>query len=223
MRDVFPRSRLLWVSGCSLLVSNSLVCLCSFLGQSFRLWRFKLSRIQSFWESLVGPPKVSIWRVTSGTWLAGVTFPTMTLARTTMGWAPRFLRQIGTQGDPRCNSPNTVASTKEVGSLGSWAGSASTWTHMQYPEMSVWLWILMVPNRGMVTLHVIGTCPWMLSRQKPLGVNWVGGCCRGSPFWGSHPPCMFKGKLEWLWYDHTEVGLPTGCGHLCLVPHLLYQ
>ena len=79
------RSRSLWENRRSHLGSSSPACLCLFSGQSSWPWRCNSSRIQPFWESLAGLPEVSLGRVTSGTWLAGVTFPSMTLARTTKG------------------------------------------------------------------------------------------------------------------------------------------
>ena len=94
----------------------------------------------------------------------------MTLARTTMGWAPRFLRQISTQEEPLCNSPYVAVSTMEAGSWGFCAGSASTWTHIQCPQASVWPWIFMVPNEGMVTLHVVQMFIWMPLCTVELGV-----------------------------------------------------
>ena len=54
----------------------------------------------------------------------------------------------------------------EVGSWGSHAGSASTWTCIQCPQIYVLPCILRVLNRGMVNLCVVWTCPWTLSRQN---------------------------------------------------------
>ena len=92
----------------------------------------------------------------------------MILARTTMGQAPRFPRQISTWEDPGNNSPYMATGTMEVGSLGSQAGSVNTWTCIQCPQMSVWPWIFMVPRGVMVTLHMVQTGPWMSYRQNPL-------------------------------------------------------
>ena len=48
MRDIFPRSKLLWANRCSHLTSSFLACSCSSLGHSSRPYRFSPSRIQSF-------------------------------------------------------------------------------------------------------------------------------------------------------------------------------
>ena len=66
---------------------------------------FNASRIHPFCGPQVDPPKVSVGRTTSSTWLAGTTLPMIVLAGTSMGWALRFLRQIGTWEDLRSNSP----------------------------------------------------------------------------------------------------------------------
>ena len=133
----------------------------------------------SFQLPPTNPPKGNLGRMAHVTRLAGVTFLT-TLAGTTIGQAPRFPRQIGTWEDPWCNSPYMVAGTMEAGSWVPWAGSASTCTCIQCPQMSVWLWIFMDPNGGMMTLCVVWTCPWLSTRQNPLCT--VGS---GTPSWGS--------------------------------------
>ena len=58
----------------------------------------------SLWGQWADSPKVSVGRTISSTWLAGETLPTNTLVGTSMGWALRFLRQIGTQEEPGSNS-----------------------------------------------------------------------------------------------------------------------
>ena len=151
-KDVLPRSRSLQANRCSHLSSSSLACSCSASGYSFRPWRFNSSRIHSFLGPQVDPPKVSIRRTMSSTWLAGVTLPTIAFAGTSMGWALRFLRQIGTQEDLGCNSPYVAVGTTEVGNWGPHAGSASMWTCIQWPLTTVLPWMLMVPNGGMVIL-----------------------------------------------------------------------
>ena len=85
-----------------------------------------------------------------------------------MEQALRFLRQIGTWEEPRCNSPYVAVGIMEAGNWGPCAGSASMWTHMQCPKMPVLPCMLMVPNRGMVTLQVVQTGPWTSSRQNSL-------------------------------------------------------
>ena len=151
MRDVFPKSRSLQVKRCSHLTSSFLAWSHSSLGHSSRPWRFRSSRIQFFqvpWEVF---HKASVRRVTGSTWLAGVTLPATTLMAIMMGWALRFLKQIGTWEDPGCNSLYVVVGTTEVGIWGHHACSVSMWTCMQCPGMSVLLCILTVANGGMVT------------------------------------------------------------------------
>ena len=111
---------------------------------------------------------VSVRKTTGDTWLARVTLSTIALVGTSMEWALRYLRQIGTQKDSRCNSSYVSVGTMEVGSWGPHAGSANMWTHMQCPQMPVLPSMLMVPNRGMVTLHVVQTGPQTSSRQNSL-------------------------------------------------------
>ena len=86
-----------------------------------------------------------------------------------MGWALRFLRQTGTRDELGCNFPYAVISSMEAGNLGPHASSVSTWTHIQWPWMSVLPWMFIVQNGGMVTLCVVWTYPWMSSRWNPLG------------------------------------------------------
>ena len=186
MRDIFPRSRSLWANRGSNLVSSSLACFCSSSGQLSRPWRFNSSRIKYFEGSPADPPGVHVGRVTGGTQLAGVTFLMMTMAGTTMGQAPRFLRHIGTWEGPRCNSPYVVAGTREVGSWGPMlplqvhGPACSALRHLSGHG------IFMVPNRGMVNLCVVQTCPWMSSRQNSLDAVGL----------GHHSPCTFEGQLE---------------------------
>ena len=147
---------------------------CSSLGHSSRPWRFNSSRIQPFWGPQADSPKVPIGGTTSGTLLTGVTFPTSTLVGITMGWAVRFLRQISTWKEHGHISPYVVVGMMETGSWGPHAGSASMWTCIQCPWMSVLLWTLMVPNRGMLTFHVVWICPWTLSRQNSFDAVGLG-------------------------------------------------
>ena len=183
MRDVFPSSRSLQANRCFHLVSSSLACLCSFLGQSSRPWGLNSSKIQSFKEPLADPPRGSHWEGYWWMWLAGVTFLMMTLVGTTMEWAPSFLKQISTQEEPGCNSLYVVAGTMKACSWGPWAGSLSTWTYIQCPQMSVWL----CPNEGMVTLFVVWTHPWISPRQNPLYTvrSWL---LKGVPLPGAPVP-----------------------------------
>ena len=57
----------------------------------------------------------------------------------------------------------------EAGNWGPHAGSASMWTCLQGPWMSVLPCMLTVPNRGIVTLYVVWKCPWTSSRQNSQG------------------------------------------------------
>ena len=120
---------------------------------------------------------------------------TTTLAGITIGQALRFLRPIGIWEEPGV-TPYVVVSTMEAGSLGAHAGLASMWTCIQCPQMSVLLCILMVPNGGRVTLYVVQTCPWTLSRLNSLGNSWVGGCGGSGPLQHLCPPCAFMEQLE---------------------------
>ena len=151
MRDIFPRSMSLQENRCSHLISSFLAWSCSSFGHVSRPWKFNSSKIYSFWRPWADSPEAPM-RTTGGTWLAGVTLPTTTLAGITMRWACRFLKQMGTQEDPGCNSPHVVVSTMEADSWESHAGLASMWAHMQCPQKSVLPCISMVPNRGKVTL-----------------------------------------------------------------------
>ena len=189
---------------------------CSSLGHSSRPRRFN-SRIfvGGHWQ---------IWRTISGTWSARVALPTTTLVGITMGWALRFLRQIGTQEEPGCNSPYVVVGTMEVGSWGPCAGSVSMWTCIQYPETSVLPWILMVPSRGIVTLCVVKTCPWTCSRQNSLGCSRVRGCGGSDPLCSTPiPPCAFAGQLEWPSHNCTEVGVSVSRSWLSLLVPLSWS
>ena len=80
----------------------------------------------------------------------------------------RFLGQIGTWEESRCNSLYVMVSTMEVDNWGPHAGSANTWTHMQCPQTPVLSCMPMVPNGGMVTLLVVWPCPLTSSRQNSL-------------------------------------------------------
>ena len=60
--------------------------------------------------------EVSTRRATGSTQLAGVTLPTTSLMGIMMGWALRFLKQIGTWEEPGCNSLYVAVKTMEVGS-----------------------------------------------------------------------------------------------------------
>ena len=90
------------------------------------------------------------------------------LAGTSMGWVLRFLRQIGTGEEPGCNSI-CGSQYHGGGQVGPLTGSASMYTLIQCPQMLVLSCMLIVPNRRIVTLHVVWTCPLTSSRQNSLG------------------------------------------------------
>ena len=77
---------------------------------------------------------------------------------------------------PRCSGQNHGG-----GQLGSHDCSVSMWTLIQCPQITMLPCILMVPNRGMVTLHVVwnGHALDIIQREF-LGCSRVRGC-RGLP------------------------------------------
>ena len=107
----------------------------------------------------------------------------------TMGWASRFLRQIGTREESGCNFPYVAVGTMGVGRWGSHAGLASMWACMQYPQMLVLPYILMVPNRGIVTLYVVQVCCWTSTRQNSLGAV-RSGATESDPLCSTQSPLM---------------------------------
>ena len=129
-------------------------------------------------------------RTNSGTQLARVTLPMTTLVGITMEWAFRFLKETDTREEPGCNSWYVVVGTMKAGKWGHCAGSASMWTHIQCPWISVSLFILMVPNGGMVILHVVWTCPWTSSRQNSLDTVGSGAEEELTPFAASPSPLV---------------------------------
>ena len=118
-----------------------------------------------------------------------------------MGQALRFLRQTGIHKEPGCNSPYMVGGTMEVAICGPHDGYVSTRTCTQCPQTSVLLWMFIVPNRGMMTLCVVWMCPWMSSKQNPVGA--VGqGLQRGLPPTGPLP-------LACLWDNRSDSNMTT--------------
>ena len=139
------------------------------LGPLLRPWRFNSSTIQSFWGPWEDIHEAPIGRTTGGIWSARVTLPMTSLVGITKGWALRFLKQIGTQEEPGCNTPYVAVGTMEVGSWGPHAGSASMWTCIQWPQTSVLPCILTISNGGMdMLLDII--------QGEFLGCGRVRGC-----------------------------------------------
>ena len=166
---------------CSHLNSSSLACSCFTSGHSSRPWRFNSSRIHPLQGMWMDSPGISIGRTTGTTWLARVTLPTIALVGTLMEWAFRFLTQIGTWEEPRCNSPYVAVGTTEVGNWGPQAGAATMWTCMHCPQMPVLPCMLMVSNGRMVTPSS-GMERFLDIIQKEFS-----GCCMVRPLGGSDP------------------------------------
>ena len=213
MRGVFSRSRSLQANRCSHLVSSSLACFAhpwanlldpgDLIHPGYSLsWSTGRSSWGSHWEGYW-------WHLTGWS-----DFNDDDLGQDHNGVSTQVPQADQHSGGPRCNFPHAAAGTMEAGSLGPHASSASTWTCMQCPQMSVWPWIFIVPNGGMVTLCVVQTCPWMSSGWNSLGTVGLRVDEGVPPLWGLCSPCAFKGQLEWPRHGCTEVGLPPGCSCL---------
>ena len=154
-------------------------------------------------------------RTTSGTWLAGVTLPTIALVGTTMGQALRFLGQIGTWEEPGCNPPYMAVGTTEVGNWWPCAGSASMSTHIQCPWMPVLPCMLMVPNGEIVTLHVVWRCPRTSSMQNSLCAVWS----ELGEGMTSFPTFQFPLKsVQGSWSDLDMTALKWACFQVTVAP-----
>ena len=165
---------MLWANRFSHLSSSSLSCSCYSFGHSPRPWRPRASNIHPFWGLLKDSSDLTIRRATGGTWLAG------NFVGILREQALKLHRQMGIQEDPRCNSPQVAVGTTVVGNWGSGICSASTWAHIQCPLTLVLPCTLFVPNRGIVTFHVVQMEPQTLPRQNSftstvstLGEEWT--------------------------------------------------
>ena len=105
IREVLPRSRLLCTNRCSHLSSSSLSCFCSDSGHSFRPQRSKASKTYPLGTLVTVSLVVLVRWTTSGTWLAGITWPTMGLAGISMAQTLMLHRQTGAFEEPGCSSP----------------------------------------------------------------------------------------------------------------------
>ena len=189
---------------CSHLSSNSLAYFCSSLSHSLRPWRSRASKTHPFGGLSLASSEVLVRRTTSGTWLAGVTCPTMVLVGISMEQVLKLCRQIGTLEDPGCSSPWVTVGTTAVGNWGPGVSSVSTWTHIQCPLTLELVCTLTVLNGGMVTFCVVWTGPLMSSRQNsltstgsPLGEEWITSFSTPVSFelgWGS---CSDPDSSKW--------------------------
>ena len=160
MRDVFPRSKLLWANRCSHLTSGFLVCSCSSLGHSSRPWGLSSFRSPIFlrpivWASLRCP--LSEPPVAPG-WLE---WPYHLPPWWGLQWGrtPSFLKQFGTQEELGCNSPYMAVSTMEVGNWEPCAGSDQHMDPHTVPsDVCLAMNVYGPKQRDQVTLHVVQTC-----------------------------------------------------------------
>ena len=159
IRAVLPRSRSLHANKCSHLSNNSLACFCSDSGHSFRPWRSRASKTQPLGVFIVVSSVVLVRWTTSGTWLAGITWPNTILAGISMAQALILHKQIGTLEEPGCSSPYVAMGTTAAGNWGPSAGSMRTCTFMQCPLTPAFPFIVIVWKGGIVTFCVVQTAP----------------------------------------------------------------
>ena len=139
---------------------HSLASSCSGLGHSPSPWRSRASKTHPFWGLLLDSSEVPVGRSTSGTWLAGMTWPTTVFVGILMEWVLRCAQRDGyLMRTPDVTLHRSQSAPLLVGNWEPGVDSVSTWTHIQCPLTLVLLCTLIVLKGG--------------NSDPPCGVDWT--------------------------------------------------
>ena len=109
--------------------------------------------------------EILVRRTTSGTWLAGTTWPTTVFVGISVEWVHTLCREMSTLKDPGCHSTKVaIGSITAVGNWGPGIGSMSMWACIQCPLTLELVSTLILLNVGMVTFYLVWIGPLTSSR-----------------------------------------------------------